>query len=199
QLDRAAVERSREALAEGKAARARLGETDVFIHPFTPPPRLHIIGAVHPAAALAEAGRFLGYRVIVCDPRSPFATPERLPAAHDIVRDWPDRHLAAQTLTPRDAVCVLTHDLKFDVPAIKAALATPVGYIGVMGSRRTHERRIVALREAGVDEEGLKRLHAPIGLDIGAVTPEEVAISIVAEMVAVRHRPGQPVDRRVVA
>src|SRR5690606_21203858 len=137
--------------------------------------------------------------VIVCDPRSPFATPERLPAAHDIVRDWPDRHLASQALSPRDAVCVLTHDLKFDVPAIKAALATPVGYIGVMGSRRTHERRVAALREAGVDDEGLKRLHAPIGLDIGAETPEEMAIAIVAEMVAVRRRPGQSVDRRGVS
>ncbi|PZN12423.1 MAG: hypothetical protein DIU69_03560, partial [Bacillota bacterium] len=187
-LDALLASRAREFIARGVTARERVGGVDVFIHAFTPPPVLYIIGAVHPAAALAEAGRFLGYRVVVCDPRSPFATPERIPAAHEIVHRWPDEYLASVALTPRDAVCVLTHDLKFDVPALLAALRTPVGYIGVMGSRRTHERRVAALREAGVTEEGLRRLHAPIGLEIGARTPEELAIAIVAEIVASRNR-----------
>ncbi|HEY8416009.1 MAG TPA: XdhC/CoxI family protein, partial [Thermaerobacter sp.] len=186
-LDSLLASRAREFIARGVTARERVGGADAFIHAFTPPPVLYIIGAVHPAAALAEAGRFLGYRVVVCDPRSPFATPERIPAAHEIVRRWPDEYLASVALTPRDAVCVLTHDLKFDVPALLAALRTPVGYIGVMGSRRTHERRVAALREAGVAEEELRRLHAPIGLEIGARTPEELAIAIVAEIVASRN------------
>lgn len=187
-LDALLAARARECIARGTTARESVGGADVFIHAFTPPPVLYIIGAVHPAAALAEAGRFLGYRVVVCDPRSPFATPERIPAAHEIVRQWPDEYLESVALTPRDAVCVLTHDLKFDVPALQAALRTPVGYIGVMGSRRTHQRRVTALREAGVTEEQLGRLHAPIGLEIGARTPEELAIAIVAEIVASRNR-----------
>ncbi|HEY8394353.1 MAG TPA: XdhC/CoxI family protein [Thermaerobacter sp.] len=187
-LDTLLAARARECIARGTTARESVGGVDVFIHAFTPPPVLYIIGAVHPAAALAEAGRFLGYRVVVCDPRSPFATPERIPAAHEIVRQWPDEYLESVQLTPRDAVCVLTHDLKFDVPALQAALRTPVGYIGVMGSRRTHERRVNALREAGVTEEQLRRLHAPIGLEIGARTPEELAIAIVAEIIASRNR-----------
>src|SRR5690606_3475667 len=130
-------------------------------------PVLHIIGAVHPSAALARMGKFLGFTVAVCDPRSPFATPERIPDADTIVRQWPDEYLKGASLTPRDAVCVLTHDLKFDVPAILTALDSPVGYIGVMGSRRTHERRLKVLREAGASEADLERLHAPIGLSIG--------------------------------
>lgn len=159
---------------------------EYFVQVFAPPPMLHIIGAVHPAAALARAGKFLGYTVTVCDPRSPFATPQRLPDADRIVREWPDEYLRGALLTPRDAVCVLTHDLKFDVPAILAALDSPVGYIGVMGSRRTHERRLKALREAGVGDAALKRLHAPIGLAIGAETPEEMAVAIMAEIIATR-------------
>ena len=186
-LDRAVAARAGELLAHGRAARERIAGADVFIQAFTPPPVLYIIGAVPPAAALAEAGRFLGYRVVVCDPRSPFATPERIPAAHEIVRRWPDEYLRSVTLTPRDAVCVLTHDLKFDVPALQAALDSPVGYIGVMGSRRTHQRRLAALQEAGVPAGQLARLHAPIGLAIGARTPEEMAVAIVAEIVASRN------------
>ncbi|GAB6876824.1 XdhC family protein [Thermaerobacter litoralis] len=193
-LDGELARRAGALLARAEAAREQLAGADVFIQPFAPPPVLYVIGAVHPAAALAEAGRFLGYRVVVCDPRSPFATPERIPAAHAIARQWPDEYLSGVRITPRDAVCVLTHDLKFDVPALLAALRSPAGYIGVMGSRRTHERRLAALREAGVGDGALKRLHAPIGLDIGARTPEEMAVAIMAEIIACRrtNRPQGP-------
>lgn len=186
-LDDALVRAARGLLARGASARLRVAGADVFVQSFTPPPVLCIVGAVHPAAALAAAGRFLGFRVTVCDPRSPFATPERLPAADAIVREWPDRYLARAQLTERDAVCILTHDLKFDVPAIQAALASRAGYVGVMGSGRTQERRRAALREAGVSEEALQRLFAPIGLDIGARSPEELAVAIVAQIIAVRN------------
>jgi xanthine dehydrogenase accessory factor len=175
-------------LERGLAERRTLEGIDVFLQAFAPPAVLYVIGAVFPAGALAELGRFLGYHVVVCDPRSPFATEERLPAAHEIVREWPDAYLDRMTLTPRDAVCILTHDVKFDVPAIAAALRTPVGYVGAMGSQKTHARRVERLREDGVSEEQLARIAAPIGLDIGAKTPPEVALSIAAELVARRRQ-----------
>jgi xanthine dehydrogenase accessory factor len=130
----------------------------------------------------------LGYRVTVCDARPVFATPARFPMADDIVVDWPDRHLAkvGDLLGPRDAICVLTHDPKFDVPAIVAALTTNAGYIGAMGSRRTTDERNARLREAGVSEDGIARVLAPIGLDIGARTPEETAVAILAEVIGFR-------------
>jgi xanthine dehydrogenase accessory factor len=158
----------------------------VFVEAFSPPPRMIILGAVDFSAALASMARILGYRVVVCDARAVFATKERFPAADEVVVDWPDRYLSrvGPELGPRDAVCVLTHDTKFDVPAIVAALATEVGYIGAMGSRRTTQRRDARLREAGVTDEGLDRVHAPIGLDLGARTPEETAVSICAEVIA---------------
>ena len=151
-----------------------------------------IFGAVDFTAALVRAGKLLGYRVTVCDAREVFATPARFPMADEVVNDWPDRYLAkvADTLGPRDAVCVLTHDAKFDVPAIVAALETRVGYLGAMGCRRTHAERVERLREAGVDEAGLDRVMAPIGLDIGARTPEETAIAVCAEIIA--RRTGRP-------
>ena len=166
----------------------------MFVESFAPPPKMIVFGAVDFTAALVKVARVLGFRVTVCDARPVFATPQRFPDAHEVVCDWPDRFLAgagAGDLGPRDAVCVLTHDPKFDVPAILAALATRVGYLGAMGSRRTHADRVVRLREAGVDEEGLARLMAPIGLDLGARTPEETAVAICAEIVA--HRHGRPV------
>ncbi|HEY7135079.1 MAG TPA: XdhC/CoxI family protein [Acidimicrobiia bacterium] len=169
----------------GAHGEARERDVSVFIESFAPPPRMIIFGAVDFTAALARAGKLLGYRVTVCDARAVFATVQRFPMADEVVNDWPDRYLAkVDDLGPRDAVCVLTHDTKFDVPAIVAALATEVGYLGAMGSRRTHERRVERLREAGVDDAGLARLMAPIGLDIGARTPEETAISICAEIIA---------------
>jgi xanthine dehydrogenase accessory factor len=160
----------------------------VFIESFAPPPRLVIFGAVDFTAALARAGKVLGYRVTVCDARAVFATVQRFPMADEVVNDWPDRYLTkiGDELGPRDAVCVLTHDHKFDVPALVGALDTGAGYIGAMGSRRTHDDRVRRLREAGVDDDGLARIMAPIGLDIGARTPEETAIAICAEIIALR-------------
>jgi xanthine dehydrogenase accessory factor len=174
------------------------GEADeaavtVFVESFAPPPQMLVFGAVDFTAALTRVARTLGYRVTVCDAREVFATAERFPAAHEVVVDWPHRLLEAvgPSLGPGDAVCVLTHDAKFDVPAIRAALATDVGYIGVMGSRRTHERRLARLVEEGVtDPADLARLHSPIGLDIGARTPEETGVAIVAEIIALRS--GRP-------
>lgn len=172
----------------GRHGEARQREVSVFIESFAPPPRMIIFGAVDFTAALAKVGKILGYRVTVCDARPVFATHGRFPMADEVVVDWPNRYLAkvGPELGPRDAVCVLTHDPKFDVPAIVSALETSVGYLGAMGSRRTHDERMDRLREAGVDAAGLERVLAPIGLDIGARTPEETAVSICAEIIALR-------------
>jgi xanthine dehydrogenase accessory factor len=160
----------------------------VFIESFVPPPRMIIFGAIDFSAALVKVAHVVGFRVTVCDARTAFATKARFPLADEVVADWPQRHLTAvgQTLTQRDAICVLTHDPKFDVPAIVSALETDVGYIGVMGSRRTHRERLERLHVEGVDADGLARLHSPIGLDLGARTPEETAVSICAEIIAIR-------------
>ena len=172
----------------GEHGEAREAVVSVFVESFAPPPRMVIFGAVDFTAALARVAKVLGYRVTVCDAREVFATSARFPMADDVIVDWPDRLLAGigAGLGPRDAVCVLTHDAKFDIPAVTAALGTDVGYIGVMGSRRTHDDRTKRLIEAGVDRAGLGRLRSPIGLDIGARTPEETAISIVAEIIGRR-------------
>jgi len=172
----------------GERGEARRREVSVFVQSFAPPPRMVIFGAVDFTAALAAVGKALGFRVTVCDARPVFATPARFPMADEVVVDWPDRYLAkvGDELGPRDAVCVLTHDPKFDVPAIVAAVRTKVGYLGAMGSRRTHAARLERLREAGVGDDELTRLLAPIGLDIGARTPEEAAVSICAEIIALR-------------
>ncbi len=158
----------------------------VFIESFAPPRRMIIVGATDFSAALVRVAKVLGYRVSVCDARPVFATPSRFPEADEVVAEWPHRYLAsvAQELNSRDAVCVLSHDQKFDVPAIVTALGTPVGYIGVMGSRGTIEERFQQLRAEGVDEGSLERLMAPVGLDIGARTPEETAVAIMAEVIA---------------
>jgi len=163
-------------------------EVSVFIESFVAPARMIIFGAVDFTAALVRMARVMGFRVTVCDARPAFATTARFPLANEVVVDWPDRYLRGlgEALTSRDAVCVLTHDSKFDVPAIVAALDTAVGYLGALGSRRTHVDRLARLREAGVSDDGLARLHAPIGLDLGARTPEETAISICAEIISVR-------------
>ena len=160
----------------------------VFVESWSPPPQMWIFGAVDFTAALSRVAKVLGYRVTVCDAREVFATPRRFPAADEVIVTWPGPVFAERgsRLGPRDAVCILTHDPKFDVPAVLGALATPVGYIGVMGSRTTHTKRVERLREVGVDDEGLARLMSPIGLDIGARTPEETAISICAEIIARR-------------
>lgn len=195
-LDRVVERDARGELAAGRSeirhygahGEAREGTVSVFIESFAPPPRMVIFGAVDFTAALARVGKVLGYHVTVCDAREVFATRKRFPMADEVVVDWPDRLLVevGADLGPRDAVCILTHDAKFDVPAVVGSLATAVGYIGVMGSRRTHADRTERLREAGVDDAGLARLRSPIGLDIGARTPEETAISIVAEIIGRR-------------
>lgn len=195
-LDRVVERDARGELAAGRSGLRHYGENGearedivaVFIESFAPPPQMLIFGAVDFTAALARVAKVLGYRVTVCDAREVFATRQRFPMADDLVVDWPDRLLAevGDELGPRDAVCVLTHDAKFDVPAVTAALDTDVGYIGVMGSRRTHDDRTGRLVEAGVTAEGFGRLRSPIGLDLGARTPEETAISIVAEIIAER-------------
>jgi len=184
---RGELEAGRSALRHyGPRGEARQAEVAVFVESFAPPPRLLIFGAVDFTAALVRVAKVLGYRVCVCDARQVFATPARFPAADEVLCEWPQELLArlGPSLGPRDAVCVLTHDPKFDVPALVAALATRAGYIGCMGSRRTHARRLERLREAGVAEAELRRVMAPIGLDLGARTPEETAISICAEIIA---------------
>jgi xanthine dehydrogenase accessory factor len=172
----------------GAHGEAREDTVSVFVESFALPPRMIIFGAVDFTAALARVAKVLGYRVTVCDARAVFATVQRFPMADEVVNDWPDRYLAkvGDELGPRDAVCVLTHDHKFDVPAIAAALGTRVGYIGAMGSRRTHEGRVTRLRDAGVTDEQMRRVQSPIGLDLGARTPEETAVSICAEIIALR-------------
>lgn len=166
------------------------GRTDVtvFIEVFAPPPRMLIFGAVDFTAALVRVAKVLGYHVTVCDARPVFATSARFPEADEVLADWPHRHLAkvADRLGPADAICVLTHDHKFDIPALVAALKTRVGYIGAMGSRSTHDGRVERLRAEGVDPDDIRRIMAPIGIDIGARTPEETAVSICAEIVSLR-------------
>jgi len=160
----------------------------VFVWAFAPPPRMLVFGAIDFAAAVARVGKFLGYRVTVCDARPVFATPKRFPEADEVVVEWPHRYLQSTLVDSRTVICVLTHDPKFDVPLLEVALETDAAYIGAMGSRRTHDDRLARLREEGVSEESLARLASPIGLDIGARTPAETAVSIAAEIVA--HRWG---------
>lgn len=172
----------------GTQGQANEHDVAVFVESFAPPPQLLVFGAVDFTGALARVGKVLGYRVTVCDAREVFATRARFPFADEVVVDWPHRLLerVGDQLGPRDAVCVLTHDPKFDVPAVIAALRTDVGYLGAMGSRRTTDDRNRRLREEGVTDEQLARVMGPIGLDLGARTPEETAVSIMAEVIATR-------------
>lgn len=165
----------------------RLGTgLDVFVQSFAPPPQMYVFGAIDFSAALVRVGKLLGFKVTVVDARPIFATPKRFPDADEVIVDWPHRWLPGRPVDSRTVIAVLTHDPKFDVPAIKAALATDAGYIGAMGSRRTHEDRVIRLKEAGVTDDELARVHSPIGLDLGARTPEETAISIAAEIIQSR-------------
>jgi xanthine dehydrogenase accessory factor len=170
----------------GRHGERRLDELAIFVHSFAPPPRMLVFGAIDFAAAVARVGKFLGYHVIVCDARPVFATAKRFPEADEVVVKWPHKFLTDTEVDERTVIAVLTHDPKFDVPLLEVALRTPAGYIGAMGSRRTHEDRLARLREAGVGEEELARLRSPIGLDLGARTPEETAISIAAELIQLR-------------
>lgn len=172
----------------GSQGQQRENDLTVFIESQAPPPRMLIFGAVDFTAALASAAKLLGYRVVVADARPVFATRKRFPMADELRVSWPDEVFDefGPELGPRDAVAILTHDNKFDVPAVVRSLETRVGYIGVMGSRKTHDGRTERLRDAGVDDEGLERLRSPIGIDIGGRTPEETAVSICAEIIALR-------------
>jgi xanthine dehydrogenase accessory factor len=194
-LGRVLALEGRAALGTGGVVVRRLGlggermgdEVAVLIESFVERPRLVVFGAIDYASAVATIGRFLGFHVTVCDARSAFATRERFPDADEVVVDWPHRYLAGIELDARSAVCVLTHDPKFDVPAIVEALRTPAAYVGVMGSRRTHHERLARLREAGVPESDLARLRSPIGLALGGRSPQETAIAIGAELVMLRN------------
>ncbi|MEU6647613.1 XdhC/CoxI family protein [Saccharomonospora sp. NPDC046836] len=197
-IDDAVVDDARGLLAGGRSGTLHYGPDGqrrgegmaVFVNTFEPRPRMLVFGAIDFAAAMARMGTFLGYEVTVCDARPVFATKTRFPEAHEVVVDWPHRYLSAEAeagrIDGRTVITVLTHDPKFDVPLLEVALRLGVGYIGAMGSRRTHDDRIARLREVGITDAELKQLASPVGLDLGARTPEETAVSIAAEIIALR-------------
>ncbi|MEU6549416.1 XdhC/CoxI family protein [Streptomyces sp. NPDC046915] len=170
----------------GPGGERREDSVTVFLHSFAPPPRMLVFGAIDYAAAVARVGAFLGYRVTVCDARPVFATPARFPEGVEVVVDWPHRYLRGTDTDERTVICVLTHDPKFDVPLLREALRRPAAYVGAMGSRRTHADRMRHLAGSGLTPAALSRLRSPLGLDLGARTPEEVAVSVAAEIVALR-------------
>ncbi|MEU1043777.1 XdhC/CoxI family protein [Streptomyces sp. NPDC005897] len=194
-LDRTAAAEARALLDAGRTGTVGLSEDGshcpggltLLVESSVPPPRMIVFGAVDFAAALVRAGKFLGHHVTVCDARPVFATRARFPEADEVVVDWPHRYLRQTRTDERTVLCVLTHDAKFDVPLLTEALRRPVAFVGAMGSRRTHEDRDRRLREAGLTEDELSGLRSPIGLDLGARTPEETALSIAAEIVAARR------------
>jgi xanthine dehydrogenase accessory factor len=194
-LNVAAAGEARAKLAVGETGIRSFGEDGepigvevrVFIASYAPQPDMYVFGAIDFSRAMARIGKYLGYRVTVVDARPVFATKQRLPDADEIVVAWPDDFLRTAPVDKRTAIIVLTHDVKFDIPLLQVALRTPAAYIGAMGSRRTHANRVDALREAGVTDAELARISAPIGLDLGSRTPEETAISIAAEIVALRE------------
>jgi len=200
-LDQAVDDDARGMLAQGVTAvrrygahgERRLDDLAVFVQSFAPAPRMLVFGAIDFAAAVARTGKFLGYHVTVCDARPVFATKSRFPDADEVITDWPHRFLSGVSTDERTVICVLTHDPKFDVPLLEVALRRPAAYIGAMGSRRTHDDRLARLREVGLTEAELVRLRSPIGLDLGARTPEETAIAIAAELIQLRWGgSGQP-------
>ncbi|MFI8157942.1 XdhC family protein [Streptomyces microflavus] len=195
ELDRTAAAEARALLETGRTGTVTLSEDGshcpggltLLVETSVEPPRMIVFGAVDFAAALVRAGKFLGHHVTVCDARPVFATRARFPEADEVVIDWPHRYLRRTRTDGRTVLCVLTHEARFDVPLLAEALRRPVAFVGAMGSRRTHEDRLRRLREAGLGEGELKRLRSPIGLDLGARTPEETALSIAAEIVAARR------------
>jgi xanthine dehydrogenase accessory factor len=195
-IDDAVTDDVRGMLAAGRTGVLRYGydgerrgdELTLFVASYQAPPRMIVFGAIDFAAAVARMGVFLGYKVTVCDARPVFATKRRFPEAHEVVVAWPHRYLQAEAdasrIDERTVVCVLTHDPKFDAPVLEVALRLPLAYVGAMGSRRTHDDRLARLREAGMSEDELARLASPVGLDLGARTPEETAVSVAAEIIA---------------
>ncbi|HEU5227998.1 MAG TPA: XdhC/CoxI family protein [Ktedonobacteraceae bacterium] len=160
---------------------------EIFIEGFPPPPSLIIVGAGHIAIPLTTFAKTLNYRVIVIDARAAFATRERFPHADELIVEWPDEVLEKMDLNPSTSIAVLTHDPKFDEPTLKVVLARRVGYVGAIGSRKTSGERAERLKKQGLTEEQIARIHGPIGLNIGATSPEEMALAIMAEIVAMRH------------
>ncbi|WP_030240895.1 MULTISPECIES: XdhC family protein [unclassified Streptomyces] len=195
ELDRTVAAEAGALLDAGRTGTLEIGEQGsrcgapltVLVESSVPAPRMIVFGAIDFASALVRVGKFLGHHVTVCDARPVFATRARFPEADEIVVEWPHRYLERTDVDARTVLCVLTHDAKFDVPLLKLALRLPVAYVGAMGSRRTHLDRTARLREAGLTEAELSRLHSPIGLDLGARTPEETALSIASEIVAERR------------
>ena len=203
-LDHSVARDARGQLDEGISRIRRYGaggelmgsELVVYIQAFTSQPRMVIFGAIDFSAEMAKVASEIGYRVTICDARAPFVSSPRFSRAAEVVVDWPDRYLDGQELGPRDVVLVFTHDAKFDEPALMGALATGAGYVGALGSRQTQARRVERLRAAGLDDEAIARIHAPCGLDIGARTPPETVVSILAEVIAVRTgRAGESLAR----
>jgi xanthine dehydrogenase accessory factor len=177
-------------LVSGLAGSEQAAGVAVFVDPIVPAPRLAVVGAVHIAIALSTMARAAGHRVTVIDPRTAFLTAERLPDAADLVAAWPDDALPELDLGPRDAAVCLAHDPKFEDPALAVLLRSRVGYIGAIGSRTTHGKRVARLREAGFTDAEIARIHSPVGLDLGAATAEEIALAILAEVVAARRGRG---------
>jgi xanthine dehydrogenase accessory factor len=173
-------------LARAESGVRAYGEAQVFVESFAPPPTLFLVGAVHIAVALVTMAKVLGFRTVVVDARGAFATEERFSHADELIHAWPDEVLPGR-LTGTSYVVLLTHDPKLDDPALMVALPSAARYVGALGSQKTHAKRLERLRAEGVSEELLARLHAPVGLRIGASTPEEIAVSILAEIVAARH------------
>lgn len=195
QLDALVIEDAERAIWKGEAGTrtyALVADTgpkqvDVFIEGFPPPPSLIIVGAGHIAIPLVTFAKTLNYRVVVVDARAAFATRERFPHADELIVEWPDEVLQKMDLNPSTSVAVLTHDPKFDEPTLRVILSREVGYIGAIGSRKTSEERSERLKQSGVTDEQLSRIHGPIGLNIGATSPEEMALAIMAEIVAMQH------------
>ena len=186
-LDQAAIDLARELIPGEEAAVREVEGRELFFDVYAPQPKLLIVGAVDFAAALARLARFVGFRVTVVDARTRFATHERIPDADEVIVAWPQEYLAQHPPDDATYVAVLTHEPRFDDPTLAAALRSPAPYIGAMGSRRAHAERLARLRASGFSEEDLARISGPIGLDIGAASPEETAVSIMAEVIAVRH------------
>ncbi len=190
-LEAVAVERALAAMARQQAERfvmtAQGVETEIFVDVYAPPPHLIVIGGVHIAIHLVAFANELGFRTTVVDARAAFATPERFPHADEIIIRWPSDALAELRLNPSTYIVALTHDPKLDDPALMVALQSPARYVGALGSKKTHAKRVESLRELGATPEQIARIHAPIGLNLGARRPEEIAVSIIAEIVAVRN------------
>ena len=186
-IDEAALAETRSALAAGSSRRVAAGDREIFVDVLLPAPRLVIVGGVHIAVTLVTLAKTLGFRTILVDPREAFGNAKRFPHADEIVNDWPDKALERVAPDGSTAVAVLTHDPKLDDPALLTALRGRAFYVGALGSRRTQEKRRARLTEAGLPADALARLHAPIGLPLGGRSPEEIAIAILAEIVAAKN------------